>query len=82
MYGFDFSTNIIHSLKLWLQYFIHLLHLILQQTGKSLRKYFKKSRKLILKRYEKLKAQQREELEVMFLYAPKLRTAHRFERRI
>ncbi|WP_231503351.1 hypothetical protein [Caldicellulosiruptor bescii] len=37
---------------------------------------------MILKRYEKLKAQQREELEVMFLYAPKLRTAHRFERRI
>ena len=39
----------------------------------------KRSRKLILKRYKKLKPEQREELEVMFLYAPELRIAHRLK---
>nr|WP_241243502.1 ISL3 family transposase [Caldicellulosiruptor changbaiensis] len=52
---------------------------IQKNLGKSLRKYFKRSRKLILKRYEKLKPEQREELEVMFLYAPELRIAHRLK---
>ncbi|WP_049760255.1 transposase [Caldicellulosiruptor bescii] len=45
----------------------------------NLRKYFKRSRKLLLKSYEELTAEQREELEVMFWYSRDLRKAHRLK---
>lgn len=45
----------------------------------NLRKYFKRSRKLLLKSYEELTPQQREELEVMFWYSRDLRKAHRLK---
>ncbi len=45
----------------------------------NLRKYFKRSRKLLLKSYEELTAEQREELEVMFWYSEDLRKAHRLK---
>lgn len=50
-----------------------------KNLSRSLRKYFKRSRKLILKKHKELKGEQREELELMFLYAPELRIAHRLK---
>ena len=42
----------------------------------SLRKYYKRSRSLILARYEKLKDEKKKECDLMLLYNDKLRQAH------
>lgn len=45
----------------------------------KLRKYFKRIRKLLLKWYEELMPEQREELEVMFWYSRDLRRTHKLK---
>lgn len=45
----------------------------------NLRKYFKRSRKLLLKWYEELTPEQKEKLEVMFWYSGDLRKAHKLK---
>jgi len=50
-----------------------------KELGSNLRRYFKRSRKLLLKNYEELEPEQREELEVMFWYSQDLRKAHQLK---
>lgn len=45
----------------------------------SLRKYYKRSRKLILTRYEKLKAENKKACDLMLLYNDDLRRAHKLK---
>lgn len=50
-----------------------------KELDDSLRKYFKRSRKLLLKAYEELTPKQKEELEIMFWYSQDLIKAHRLK---
>lgn len=50
-----------------------------KKLDKSLRKYFKRSRSLLLKRFELLSEEQKQQVNVMLYYSPKLSRAHWFK---